>query len=137
MVEFRREEAPLSQQELTDLRSRISVISDRTVMIREVSDATPLSIRVEWERVRELAADWDFFVVLADLRSAKRPNPDVRRALTHEIDAVRDRLLMLVAFTETNMPLRAAARFVLGRSGVPVQVVASEGEALAIARAAL
>ena len=137
MVASDRDGEPLSHQELAQLESRISVVSDRIVMMREVSDATPQSVSAEWERVRKLAADWDSFVVVADLRAARRPSPDVRRALTHEIDAVRDKLLVLVAFTETNMALRAAARFVLGRSGVRVEVVASEDEALAIARASL
>lgn len=137
MVASDRDGEPLSHQELAELESRVSVVSDRIVMMREVSDATPQSVSAEWERVRTLAADWDSFVVVADLRAAKRPSPDVRRALTHEIDAVNDKLLALVAFTETNMALRAAARFVLGRSGVRVEVLASEGAALAMARAVL
>lgn len=127
----------LSHQELAKLESRVSVVSDRIVMMREVSDATPQSVSAEWERVRKLAAKWYSFVVVADLRAARRPSPDVRRALTHEIDAAKNKLLALVAFADTNMALRAAARFVLGRSGVRVEVVASENEALAIARASL
>lgn len=137
MVPADADSSSLSDEERAQLRSRVSAESDGVVLMREVAVATPQTIHVMWQRVRELAADWDSFVVLADLRAASRPGSAVRHALSQEIFTVRDKLLMLVAFTDGNMALRAAARFVLGRSGVPAHVVSTESEALEKARAVL
>lgn len=106
-------------------------------MVREIEDPTPQSVSIMWDQVETLASDWDSYILVCDLRVSARPDSATRRELSRRLDRVKDDVRLLVAFTGTNVVLRAAAWFVLGRTGLPVRVLPDEEAALAEAERAL
>ena len=124
------DQSALSESTMSDLNSRVTIYSDRVLLLREVVDMTPATVEVMWDRVGLLSADWDSFILIADVRAAARPDSKSRRQLTQRISALKEKMRLIVAITGDNMVIRAAAWFVMGRSGVPVQVVVDEMQAL-------
>ncbi len=123
-------ESAASPDEIAWLRARITVPQEQTVLIRELSVVSPFSITVMWDRIDEIVQPWSRFVIAADLTDTARPNVQSRHELTRRLTAHKGKLIRLIAATGQNAVIRAAAWFVLGRSGIPVSVVGNEAAAL-------
>ncbi len=119
-----------SSDEIDILRARISVPAINIILIHELPVVSLFSITVMWDRIDEITTPWSRFVVAADLSDTARPNTQSRHELTRRISAHKGKLIRLVAATGNNAVIRAAAWFVLGRSGIPVSVVGNEEQAL-------
>ena len=119
-----------SSDEVDILRARISVPAVNIILIHELPVVSPFSITVMWDRIDEITTPWSRFVVAANLVDTTRPNTQSRHELTRRIAAHMGKLIRLVAATGNNAVIRAAAWFVLGRSGIPVSVVGTEEQAL-------
>ncbi len=119
-----------SSDEVDILRARISVPAVNIILIHELPVVSPFSITVMWDRIDEITTPWSRFVVAANLVDTARPNTQSRHELTRRIAAHQGKLIRLVAATGNNAVIRAAAWFVLGRSGIPVSVVGNEEQAL-------
>ena len=120
----------ISSDEIKALRARISVPEANIILIHELPVVSPFSITVMWDRIDEITTPWSRFVVAANLCDTARPNTQSRHELTRRISAHKGKLIRLVAATGNNAVIRAAAWFVLGRSGIPVSVVSNEAQAL-------
>ena len=130
MAESRDYAIRASSDEIETLRARISVPAVNIILIHELPTVSPFSITVIWDRIDEITTPWSRFVVAANLVDTARPNTQSRHELTRRIAAHQGKLIRLVAATGNNAVIRAAAWFVLGRSGIPVSVVGNEEQAL-------
>ena len=119
-----------ASDEIEILRARLSVPAVNIILIHELPTVSPFSITVMWDRIDEITTPWSRFVVAANLVDTARPNTQSRHELTRRIAAHKGKLIRLVAATGNNAVIRAAAWFVLGRSGIPVSVVGNEEQAL-------
>lgn len=133
MVEIeRRTYGPDSTEpELTAIRARVSIVSTGVLMYRELPVTSAFSVDVMFDRVTEISAEMELFVFVADVSDCDRPNLNTRRRLVARLSQLHEQVPLLVAITGGSAMARAATRFVLGRSGIPVKICASESQALA------
>jgi len=105
-----------SSVERNYLKEQVGIIEGNIVTWKEVPKPSIYQIEVFSEKVRELTQDLDSFHMLIDLTEAGRPNPEIIEFLRGMFQS-HDKLCRIAIFTQKNVLLNAAAKFILLRAG--------------------
>ena len=100
-----------SADEREMIENSLFKIDDNVLYWFETVYQTKESIGVMHEKVIELTKDMDGFVYVVDLTRARKPDAEARQELKKMFDLPN--LKFVCMFTETNLLLRVAAKFVL------------------------
>jgi hypothetical protein len=99
-----------SSAELAELRSRVFRIHDRLFMMKEVTEQTPFTVEVLFDRLEALAAGLDRFAYVVDLIGVKRPDAPTRERLKQRVLEVNARLAHVGLAVGSNAVIRAVAK---------------------------
>lgn len=120
-----------------ELQARCRVVEPGVVYFLEIPNGTVEAFEVSMETLRDLAKDFERFVVLVDLTEASRPRPDLIEYIIRCIQTVG---IHWCAIKPGNRFMRSVIQFVVARmAGVRSRVTLHESmdDALAAARTAL
>jgi hypothetical protein len=118
-------------EEHAAIESRVSVVGERVLLMRELSYQTPFSVHVMFDRVEVLAREWDRFAYVADLTEARRPNPETRAALKMRVRNLGTRVGHVAIVVGNNVIMRAMARLFAHAMGLhSVSTHAERAEAI-------
>jgi hypothetical protein len=113
------------------IRDRVSVISERILLLRELPVQSPFSIDVMFDRVETLTRDWPRFAYVVDLTEAKRPNPETRATLRNRAVRLQPRLAHVAIVVGNNLIMRAMARLFAHSMGLlSASIHATRAEAI-------
>ena len=120
---------------LDEIYARVTVVEPGIIRFQEVKHATPESLRLFGEQIRERGGPFGTFVLIVDLSESTRPDPDFREVM---VDWMREQPAFHQCFVRPKNNLqRVALRFMLGRSGISVTVHDELEEAIDCAREVL
>lgn len=110
------EERPYGPDSTGDEReavaNRVSVVSDRVLLLREMTHQTPFSVDAMFDRIEALSRDWERFCYVVDLSQARRPDAETRAVLKGRVQRVNPRLVHVSIVVGHNPIMRAMARLV-------------------------
>lgn len=109
----------MTEEAIDELRSRVSKIDDRLLMLHEVPKQTPFTVDVMFDRIEELTAGLDRFAYVVDLREVERPDAKTRDRLKKRVLAINPRLAHVGLAVGGNAVIRAVAKLVVFAIGFP------------------
>jgi hypothetical protein len=122
-------ESPRSESHA--IADRVTVIGERTLLMREISVQSPSSVGAMFDRLETLSRDWERFSYVVDLTEAKRPGPETRAVLKERVRRVSPRVAHVAIVVGNNLLMRAMARLVAHSMGlVSVSVHKTHVEAI-------
>lgn len=104
----------ISEKQREYCRNAMFLFKEGIVYWYEVVYVNEASVTIQKEKLEEIVKEWDSFVLLIDLTRAEKPNAEARKNLKRIFD--HPKLKYVSIFTETNLLLRVAAKFVLSSS---------------------
>jgi hypothetical protein len=117
-IEARRYGPDSTSEDIEALRSRVCVLDDRIVLLREIPVQSPFSIGIMSARLQELVEPWDWFDEIVDLREAHRPDAATREALRGMLRMIRPRLRHFHIVVGRNIVIAAMAKLVCYASDI-------------------
>ena len=105
-----------SEQHTDHIRNRVSQIDSETFLVKELPDATPGSVDIMLEHLKDQVIKLDRFYMVVDLSEAQRPNADVRTRLKHHLSSMPT-LRHAAVVTGKNIIIRIAVKFVIAGAG--------------------
>jgi hypothetical protein len=125
----------MTEEEREQLLSRVFVIESGIVFYREIPVQSVESVDLMLGRLDELSGQWPEFIEVLDLSKVLRPSPAVRAALRVWIKKMAPRMTHMCIIVESNVIIRAVARFVAYSMDVrQVSFYDTEAEAIDAAR---
>ena len=125
----------MTEEERERLLSQVFVIESGIVFYREIPVQSVESVDLMLGRLNELSGQWPEFIEVLDLSKVLRPSPAVRAALRVWIKKMAPRLTHMCIIVESNVIIRAVARFVAYSMDVrQVSFYDTEAEAIDAAR---
>jgi hypothetical protein len=125
-------------EERAAIAARVSVIGDQLLLVHEIPVQTPFSVGIMCDRIEALAAGWERFAYVLDVRESSRPDAETRAALRARIRRISARLAIVSAVVGGNRLMRAMVRVVGYSMGLEnMSVHSSREEAIAEARRVL
>lgn len=106
-------EANLDEEEL---RARVTLIDERTVLYREAPVYTDRGRQIMKERADQLVAHLDSFRIIVDITDMTRPSAREREKIRQSIQG-NGKLERLVVVTGANVVARMAMKFLFGAMG--------------------
>lgn len=126
-----REYGPDSDQETIEaIKERVYMYNENIVYWYEVPVASVWQVQIFQQKIAELTQNLESFNIIIDLSSARPPSMKVRATIKELFKAFHGKLEKVGVFTEKNILVNLAAKFVLGDLGVPSDVVKTKDEAL-------
>lgn len=104
----------ISKKQLEYCRNAMFPFKKGIVYWYEVVYVNGASVTIQKQKLEEIVKKWDSFILLIDLTRAKKPNAEARKSLKRMFN--HPKLYYVSIFTETNLLLRVAAKFVLSSS---------------------
>ena len=111
-IEHRPYGADMTPDERSTLLSRVYVLEPGIVFYRELPVQSVESIDLMLGRLDELGSQWPTFIEVLDLSKSERPSPAVRAVIRGWMQRLVPRMAHLCVIVETNIVMRAVARFV-------------------------
>jgi hypothetical protein len=125
----------MTEEEREQLLSRVFVIESGIVFYREIPVQSVESVDLMLGRLHELSGQWPEFIEVLDLSKVLRPSPAVRAAIRAWIKKMAPRMTHMCIIVESNVIIRAVARFVAYSMDVrQVSFYDTEAEAIDAAR---
>ena len=118
-------------EEVAALRARVSHVEPGYILYREIPCASEFHLNLLFDRVEELAQAHGCHYMLVDLSESRRPNAEQRRQLKQRLKSLGEAIHAAAIFTEKNVLLTTAARFVV--AGVPQRVTVHRTRQQAVA----
>lgn len=119
-----------TQAERDLLRSRVSIHSEGVILYREIPIASAFSTDLMVDRTAELAAGWERFALLIDLREGRKADAPTRARITDRVSQLPG-LERIVLVTGGRVMLNIGLRFMFPRlPGIQHAVCKSMDEAL-------
>ena len=117
------------------LLSQVFVIEPGIIFYREIPVQSVESVDLMLGRMYELACEWPEFIEVLDLSKVLRPSPAVRAAIRAWMKKMVPRMTHMCVIVETNIVIRAVARFVAYSMDVrQISFYDTEAEAIDAAR---
>ena len=121
-----------TSEERSEIAGRVTVIGERTILMREIPVQSPASVNSMFDRLESLADGWERFCYVADLTEAARPDAETRATLKRRVLRVSPRVAHVAIVVGNNLLMRAMARLVAVSMGLTsVSTHATRGEAIA------
>jgi hypothetical protein len=111
-IEHRPYGADMTPDERSTLLSRVYVLEPGIVFYRELPVQSVESVDLMLGRLYELGCQWPTFIEVLDLSKSERPTPAVRAMIRSWMLHLAPRLAHMCVIVETNIVIRAVARFV-------------------------
>ena len=125
----------MTEEEREQLLSQVFVIESGIVFYREIPVQSVESVDLMLGRLHELSGQWPEFIEVLDLSKVLRPSPAVRAAIRVWIKKMAPRMTHMCIIVESNVIIRAVARFVAYSMDVrQVSFYDTEAEAIDAAR---
>lgn len=125
----------MTGEEREQLLSQVFVIESGIVFYREIPVQSVESVDLMLGRLYELSGQWPEFIEVLDLSKVLRPSPAVRAAIRAWIKKMAPRMTHMCIIVESNVIIRAVARFVAYSMDVrQVSFYDTEAEAIDAAR---
>jgi hypothetical protein len=125
----------MTGEEREQLLSQVFVIESGIVFYREIPVQSVESVDLMLGRLDELSGQWPEFIEVLDLSKVLRPSPAVRAAIRAWIKKMAPRMTHMCIIVESNVIIRAVARFVAYSMDVrQVSFYDTEAEAIDAAR---
>ena len=125
----------MTGEEREELLSQVFVIEPGIIFYREIPVQSVESVDLMLGRMYELACEWPEFIEVLDLSKVLRPSPAVRAAIRVWIKKMAPRMTHMCVIVESNVIIRAVARFVAYSMDVrQVSFYDTEAEAIDAAR---
>jgi len=125
----------MTGEEREQLLSQVFVIESGIVFYREIPVQSVESVDLMLGRLDELSGQWPEFIEVLDLSKVLRPSPAVRAAIRVWITKMAPRMTHMCIIVESNVIIRAVARFVAYSMDVrQVSFYDTEAEAIDAAR---
>jgi len=125
----------MTEEEREQLLSQVFVIESGIVFYREIPVQSVESVDLMLGRLYELSGQWPEFIEVLDLSKVLRPSPAVRAAIRVWIKKMAPRMTHMCIIVESNVIIRAVARFVAYSMDVrQVSFYDTEAEAIDAAR---
>jgi len=122
-------------EEREQLLSQVFVIEPGIIFYREIPVQSVESVDLMLGRMYELACEWPEFIEVLDLSKVLRPSPAVRAAIRAWMKKMVPRMTHMCVIVETNIVIRAVARFVAYSMDVrQISFYDTEAEAIDAAR---
>ena len=120
-----------TDEEREAIASRVSVVGERVLLLRELPHQSAFSIHLMFDRVEALARGWEEFAYVADLTEATRPDPETRAALKMRVRGLGSRIAHVAIVVGNNVIMRAMARLFAHMMGLQsVSTHAERAEAI-------
>ena len=104
------------------IADRVTVIGERTLLMREISVQSPSSVSAMFDRLETLSRDWERFSYVVDLTEAKRPGPETRAALKERVRRVSPRVVLCIPISyRFGNTIAAALTLNLSRGGIAIR----------------
>ena len=125
----------MTGEEREQLLSQVFVIEPGIIFYREIPVQSVESVDLMLGRMYELACEWPEFIEVLDLSKVLRPSPAVRAAIRAWMKKMVPRMTHMCVIVETNIVIRAVARFVAYSMDVrQISFYDTEAEAIDAAR---
>jgi len=125
----------MTGEEREELLSQVFVIEPGIIFYREIPVQSVESVDLMLGRMYELACEWPEFIEVLDLSKVLRPSPAVRAAIRAWMKKMVPRMTHMCVIVETNIVIRAVARFVAYSMDVrQISFYDTEAEAIDAAR---
>ena len=121
--------ADSTREQIEAIADRVSMVTDRLVLMREIPVQSPFSIDVMFDRLDALASGWERFAYVVDLSEATRPGPESRATLKARVLRISPRVAHVAIVVGGNVLMRAMARLVaysMGLKSVSIHVTRAE-----------
>jgi len=129
------DDAEMTPEERSAMLSRVYVLEPGIVFYREIPVQSVESIDLMLGRLYELGCQWPTFIEVLDLSKVERPSPAVRAVIRRWMLRLAPRMAHLCVIIETNIVMRAVARFVAYSMNVTqLSFYETEAEAIDAAR---
>lgn len=102
-----------TEDEIHALKSLVTSPTTNVIMYREPPVVTLFTLDLFWERIRELAADLDYYFILADLTGTVPPSAEARQHVRELYETISPSYVAVA--TGQSRILNIAAKFVLRR----------------------
>ncbi|MES0490852.1 MAG: LytTR family DNA-binding domain-containing protein [Leptospirales bacterium] len=117
-------------EDIEILRNSVFEFEPGIIYWYESAHQTPWSLNQKWQRRKEVGADIDSFVQIVDLSRAGRPDAEARKFLKQV--AADPKVAFCFVFTEKNLLINAAAKFVFSSVMQPGAYMVSKKQSTAI-----
>jgi hypothetical protein len=125
----------MTAAEREQLLSQVFVIEPGIVFYREIPVQSKESVDLMLGRLDELSRQWPEFIEVLDLAKVLRPSPAVRAVIREWMKKLVPRMTHMCVIVETNVVIRAVARFVAYSMDVrQISFYDTEAEAIDAAR---
>jgi len=95
----------------------LNAFTHMVIYFEENVTPTPEQVNRDFEIIREMAANEEFFLVV-DLSRTNPPSIEVRKTLKRNFNSLKDQLLKVFIFTGKNKFMNIAAKFVFSSAGI-------------------
>lgn len=102
-----------SQEEINAVRSRVFLLSEKIVCIKEIPNVTPYSVDIIFDKVDEITKGLKEFNIVIDLAETGSPNALSRRRLSKRFGELCKKAKHISFCTGKNMLANTAIRFIL------------------------
>lgn len=97
--------------------TRVSLLQDRILYIRELDNPTPETISESAKYIMELSKEWDRFSIIVEFAEVLVPSTEVRHRVAEETLPLKEKLEHVAIVTKTNVMLDMAVKFIGALSG--------------------
>jgi len=87
-------------------QTRVSLIEDRVLLIKEPSSADPASIDMIFDQIDAMAADWDRFYLIVDYPADTTISADARARVRERFGRLQKRIAYLAAVVKNGVFVR-------------------------------
>lgn len=107
----------ISDELFHKIRSRIYLIEEDIILVREIENVSAESVQVQFDRVDELAENLHKFSMIINLNDANRPDAKTRELLNKRFSNLPFNINHISFCVGGNLLIRTAVRFVMYASG--------------------